>query len=114
MIKCRSALARSILAIAFAIGSVNFANARCEDYAPSARPQNTARDYVGADLDTIVERGWIEFAVYEDLPPYSWKDGAEDRGVDVEIARLIAEALGVEPRFKYVTSGENVEADLRN
>ena len=110
----RSAVTRSILAIALAVGSANFAYARCEDHVPTARPQNTSRDYVGADLDTIIDRGWIEFAVYEDLPPYSWKDGSEDRGVDIEIARLIAESLGVEPRFKYVTSGENVEADLRN
>ncbi len=54
------------------------------------------------------------FAVYADYPPYSWQDAGKPRGVDVDIARLIAEDLGVEARFNFVASGENLEADLRN
>lgn len=80
---------------------------------PGQRVQNADRDFVGQDLDEIVERGWIEFAVYEDLPPYSWEEGGEPRGIDIGLGRIIAEALGVEPRFRFVTSGENLEADLR-
>ena len=53
------------------------------------------------------------FAVYEDLPPYSWEDGGQPRGVDVDIARLIAADLGVEARFNFVEAGETLEADLR-
>lgn len=41
--------------------------ARCEGYVPQEKPQNASRDIVGADLDTILERGYIEFAAYEDL-----------------------------------------------
>ncbi len=88
--------------------------AACEDYTPSERPQNTAREYVGADYDTIIERGWIEFAVYEDFPPFSFTSGDEPEGVDIEIGRLIADELGVEPRFKIVAADENVDNDLRN
>jgi ABC-type amino acid transport substrate-binding protein len=90
------------------------ANARCEDHVPTAKPQNTAREFVGQTLDEIVERGWIEIAVYEDFPPYSWEDGTTAKGVDVEVGRIIAESLGVEPRFRFVQSGETLEADLLN
>lgn len=102
---------RAVLALVLAAG---VANARCEDHVPGARPQNTPREFVGQTLDEIVERGWIEIAVYEDYPPYSWQDGATAKGVDVEVGRIIAESLGVEPRFRFVQSGETLEADLMN
>lgn len=89
------------------------ASARCEGVVPGGRVQNPDRDFVGQGLDAIVERGWIEFAVYEDLPPYSWEEGGQARGIDIGIGRIVAEALGVEPRFRFVASGETVEADLR-
>lgn len=90
------------------------AQARCEDHVPQPKPQNASRDIVGADLDTIIERGFIEFAAYEDFPPWSFEEEGKIKGVDIEIGGLIAEALGVEPRFRLVAAGENLEADLRN
>lgn len=54
------------------------------------------------------------FAVYDDYPPYSWEDAGKPRGVDIDIARIIAADLGVEARFNFVPAGENLEADLRN
>ena len=102
---------RAVLALVLAAG---MANTRCEDHVPGARPQNTPREFVGQTLDEIIDRGWIEIAVYEDYPPYSWQDGAMARGVDVEVGRIIAESLGVEPRFRFVQSGETLEADLLN
>ena len=86
----------------------------CADYVPQARPQNTGRDIVGRDLDEIVEQGHMLFAVYEDYPPYSWEESGTPRGVDIDIARLIAGDLGVEARFNFVAAGENLDADLRN
>jgi ABC-type amino acid transport substrate-binding protein len=94
--------------------AAGMAHARCEDHVPGARPQNTPRENVGQTLDDIVERGWIEIAVYEDFPPYSWEDGRTPKGVDIEVGRIIAESLGVEPRFRFVQSGETLEADLLN
>jgi ABC-type amino acid transport substrate-binding protein len=88
--------------------------ARCEDWVPQPKPQNASRDIVGQELDQILDRGYMEFAVYEDFPPYSWQDGSAPKGVDVEIARLIAEYAGVEPRFRFVAAGETLDADLRN
>lgn len=86
----------------------------CADHVPQPKPQNASRDIVGQDLDRIQERGFLTVAVYEEYPPYSWEDAGQARGVDIEIARLIAEDLGVAPRFKFVAAGENLEADLRN
>ncbi|MEO3413942.1 transporter substrate-binding domain-containing protein [Roseovarius sp. CAU 1744] len=90
------------------------AQARCEDHVPQPKPQNASRDIVGADLDTIVERGYIEIAAFERFPPWSYEQNGQPAGVDIEIGRLIAEELGVEPRFNLVTAGENLDEDLRN
>lgn len=77
--------------------------------------QNQDRTFTpGADLDTIRERGWIEFAVYDDFRPYSWLEDGEPRGTDIELGRIIAEALGVEARFRLVIASETVDDDLRN
>nr|WP_116133971.1 transporter substrate-binding domain-containing protein [Tropicimonas sp. IMCC34043] len=88
--------------------------ARCDDYVPEARPQNASRDIVGQDLDTILERGFITFAAYDDFPPWSYEADGTPAGVDIEIGQLIAEALGVEPRFTLVAAGETLQDDLRN
>ncbi len=88
--------------------------ARCENHVPQPKPQNVARDIVGTDLDTIRERGFMTFAAYEDFPPWSWEEGGKARGVDIEIAKLIAADLGVEARFNLVAAGETLDTDLRN
>ena len=90
------------------------AQARCEGVVPGQRPQNTAREFVGQTLDEIVARGFIEIAVYEDFPPYSWDAAGEPQGVDVDVGRIIAQALGVEARFRFVQAGETLQADLQN
>ena len=68
----------------------------------------------GADLDAILDRGWIEFGVYDDFWPYSYLEDDTPKGIDIEIGRLIAQELGVEPRFRLVAAGETVDDDLRN
>lgn len=88
--------------------------ARCEGVVPGAKPQNTARDFVGTKMDDIIDQGWIEFAVYEDFPPYSYIDAGQPVGVDIEVGQIIAQSLGVEARFRPVQAGENVQADLLN
>jgi len=104
----------ALFALSLGVAASGAAQARCENVAPQPKPQNASRDIVGQDLDQIVERGFIEFAVYEDFPPYSWEEGGKPRGVDIELGRLIAEDLGVEPRFNFVTAAETVDGDLRN
>ncbi|MBD3765144.1 MAG: transporter substrate-binding domain-containing protein [Rhodobacterales bacterium] len=90
------------------------ARAACEDHVPGPRPQNTARSFVGQTMEEIEDRGFIEFAVYEDFAPYSWQEGSAPRGIDIDLGRIIAAALGVEPRFRFVTAGETLDADLMN
>ncbi|WP_299966000.1 transporter substrate-binding domain-containing protein [uncultured Roseobacter sp.] len=95
-------------------GAAGWAADPCADHVPQPRPQNASRDIVGQEMDVLQEQGHMLFAVYEDYPPYSWEKGGKPHGVDVEIARLIAEDLGVEARFNFVAAGENLDADLRN
>ncbi|PYC47559.1 amino acid ABC transporter substrate-binding protein [Litorivita pollutaquae] len=90
------------------------AAARCEDYVPQPKPQNASRDIIGQDLDQIVARGWVDIALFEEFPPYSYAENGKPTGIDVEIGALIAQALGVEPKFRLVGAGENLDADLRN
>ena len=79
------------------------------------RIQNPDKTFTpGADLDTIRERGWIEFGVYDDFRPYSWEQDGEIVGTDVELGRIIATELGVEARFRLMQADENVDSDLRN
>jgi ABC-type amino acid transport substrate-binding protein len=85
----------------------------CADHVPQAKPQNVGRDIVGQEMDVLQDQGHMLFAVYDDYPPYSWQEGGKPRGVDVEIANIIAADLGVEARFNFVAAGENLEADLR-
>ncbi|MGB0849255.1 MAG: substrate-binding periplasmic protein [Thiolinea sp.] len=73
-----------------------------------------AKNIVGQDFDAILERGYMTFAVYEDFAPYSWKDGAEAKGIDIEIAKVIAEAMEVKAKFNFFAADENVDADFRN
>ena len=86
----------------------------CKDHVPQARPQNASRDIVGQDIDAIEERGYMTFALYEDFAPYSWEEGGTPRGIDVEVAQLIADFIGVQARFRFVAAGETLDADLRN
>ncbi|ATG47121.1 amino acid ABC transporter substrate-binding protein [Celeribacter ethanolicus] len=88
--------------------------ARCEDYVPGPKPQNTFAQDVGRAFDRIIDEGWIEFALYEDFPPWSYEEGGKAKGIDVEIGRIIAEDLGVTPRFRLVQADETLDADLRN
>lgn len=67
-----------------------------------------------AGLQSIQERGFIEFAVYDDFFPFSYRAEDELRGIDVEIGRALASELGVEARFRSAVADESVEDDLRN
>lgn len=109
-----SLLRIACLALALTGAAPALAADPCADHVPQERPQNTGRDIVGQDMDALQDQGHMLFAVYEDYPPYSCQEGGTPRGVDIEIARLIAEDIGVEARFTFVAAGGNLDADLRN
>lgn len=75
---------------------------------------DSAKDPENRSLDDVLASGFIEIAVYRDFPPYSYQDDGAPRGVDIELGKLIASGLGVEPRWFWLTPDENLEADLRN
>lgn len=87
---------------------------RCADVTPQARPQNTPQAFVGRTLDDITASGTIEFALYEQNPPYSAEVDGKPQGVDVDVGALIADKLGLKPSFRLVAAGENLDADLLN
>ncbi|RGP39644.1 substrate-binding periplasmic protein [Colwellia ponticola] len=64
--------------------------------------------------DDIIESNEITVAVYSDFIPFSYQENGEPKGIDIEVAKHIAKALGVTLRFRWVTADENVEDDLRN
>jgi polar amino acid transport system substrate-binding protein len=62
-------------------------------------------------LEEIRARGILRVAVYEDFPPFN----RAGQGIDVEVARAIAQRLGVKlSLMPFPASDENVEDDLRN
>ena len=71
-------------------------------------------DSENRSLDDVLASGFIEIAVYRDFPPYSFEEDGVPKGLDIEVGRLIAQGLGVEPKWFWVTPDENLEADLRN
>jgi len=117
MLKPVQQTALALLAMLTMAGTDAFAqnceNVRFGDEA-ERKPQNVGRDIVGQSLDDIQDRGFIKIAVYEDFPPFSYKDGGVLKGVDIEIGKLIAADLGVEAQFIATAADENVDGDLRN
>lgn len=62
----------------------------------------------------MIAAGEIKVAVYKDFAPYSFEDGATPRGVDVELAQALAEALGVRLKLIWAPAGEKLDDDLRD
>ena len=52
----------------------------------------------------------LRVAVYKDFPPYSY----EGKGIDVDLAKALAEHLGMRPEVAFFVAGEDMNDDLRN
>ena len=64
--------------------------------------------------DIILDSGYLKVGVYENFPPYSYQVNGEPRGIDVEIGKRMARALGVEFRVHWIVPDETLGDDLRN
>lgn len=64
-------------------------------------------------LDIVVEDGRIVFSVYSDYAPYAFVTDGVLGGADVDIARRIAEKLGLTAEFMVRQAGETIDDDLR-
>ena len=67
------------------------------------------------NLAQIKEKGYLEIAVYEAFPPYSYKsEKGVSVGIDIDLGRAIAKELGVAAGFRLFQADESLEDDLRN
>ena len=69
---------------------------------------------VGESLDEIRAKGRLRIGVYADFAPFSASTDTGPRGVDVEVAQLIADRLGIPLELIVVQAGDSVDDDLRN
>lgn len=64
--------------------------------------------------DKVIQSGYLIAAFYEDFPPYSWQEDFTPQGIDVDVARRIAERMGLDLRAFWISPDETLEGDLRN
>jgi polar amino acid transport system substrate-binding protein len=73
-----------------------------------------ARSLMAAPLDKVRELGVLRVGLYRDNRPWSWEEGSRAAGIDADLARAIADVLGVKTDLAFFTADENVSDDLRN
>jgi len=61
-------------------------------------------------LARIRERGSLKVGLYQEMPPFH----VDGRGIDVELGRALAAALGLSFQPMAFPAGDNVDDDLRN
>ncbi len=66
------------------------------------------------DFDRIIESGTLRVALYQNFPPYSYEEGGQPRGVDYELAKALAEGLGLQLEVMWAPPGEKLDDDLRD
>lgn len=62
-----------------------------------------------AELQDIMDSGKIRIGVPIDVPPFGFMDAQNElAGIDVEVARMVVEALGVELELQPITSANRI------
>lgn len=67
-----------------------------------------------APLEKVKDAGVLRVGLYADNRPWSWDQGGKIAGIDADIARALAEALGVRADLQLFLAGEDISDDLRN
>lgn len=65
-------------------------------------------------LEKVKQAGVLRVVVYKDNKPWSWEENGQLYGIDTDIARALAESLGVRIDLAELMADESVEDDLRN
>lgn len=65
-------------------------------------------------LDKVKARGILSVAVYKDYEPWSWMAEGRLVGIDVDLAGMLAESLGVKADVRQFLAGDDLGDDLRN
>lgn len=68
---------------------------------------------VARPFDDVKSSGVLRVALYRDNAPFSDDPGGKPVGIDVDLAKLIAEKLGVRAEIRIVEASENVDGDFR-
>lgn len=76
-------------------------------------PALAARPAPARPLDTVTEEGVLRVALYAENAPFSEMRDGRPSGIDVDVARALAEALKVRLDLRLVDAGENVDGDFR-
>lgn len=72
------------------------------------------RAVAAAPLARVRANGVLRVAIYQDNAPWSWEEGGHIRGIDADLGRALAAALGVKADLAIFPADESVEDDLRN
>jgi polar amino acid transport system substrate-binding protein len=67
-----------------------------------------------APLEKVKDLGVLRVGLYADNRPWSWDADGKVAGIDADIARVLATALGVRADIQLVSAGEDISDDLRN
>lgn len=104
-----SALFVMVSAVACTSGSITDKSVAGEQaVAQSAAPAGSD-GAMGTTLDQILAAGTVRIAIPQDSPPFgSMGTDGQPQGYDVEVAKLLAEALEVKPELVPVTSKNRV------
>lgn len=65
-------------------------------------------------LSEVKEKGYLRIAVYKDFAPFSFRENGRKIGIEVELGKLLAERLGVDPLIWSIVADETMDDDLRN
>jgi ABC-type amino acid transport substrate-binding protein len=64
-------------------------------------------------LDDVVAANELRVILYDENEPFSWTEGGEVGGIEVDLARALAAKLGVGVRIDLRMQGERLDQDLR-
>lgn len=68
---------------------------------------------IARPFDDVKSSGVLRVALYRDNAPFSDDPGGKPVGIDVDLARMIAEKLGLKAEIRIVEASENVDGDFR-
>ncbi len=74
----------------------------------------TSSTAFAAPLEKVKDLGVLRVGLYADNRPWSWNQDGKVAGIDADIARALAEALGVRADLQLFLAGEDISDDLRN
>jgi polar amino acid transport system substrate-binding protein len=64
-------------------------------------------------LDEVIESKVLRIVAYRDNAPFSWVEGGEAKGIDVDLGRALAKRLGIAADIILRMPGEKQDDDLR-